>query len=230
MKLGTRLTGKTLRNHIQYHGWQYLLILVLSFGLWNLIYAQTAYRPPQSARIDVYIQSSTADQETVNAFLKPVWEAAVPEEELVAAVLMLSPARGEDYYANMQLMTYIAAAEGDIYMLSSPDFKRFASQGAFVALDQYVESGQIDAGGIDLNPGRVTLVEMNEQGELITASESALYGIPALELYRFASEMMIDNRNLVLSVAANSGNEESALTFLNALIRETKGPKPDFFK
>ncbi len=230
MKLATPLTRKTLRDHLVYHGWQYLLILALSFPLWNLIYQQTAYRPPESARIDVYIQSSSAEQDKVNAFLKPIWDAAVPEQELVSAVLMLSPGGSEDYYSSMQLVTYIGAAQGDIYMLTLPDFKRLAAQGAFVALDQYVMDGLIDATGIQLDAGRVTIMEMNEQGESVPASEPRLYGIPAKDLYRFASELAIDNRDMVLAVAVNSGNEESSLTFLNALIRETLGPKPDFFK
>jgi len=56
------------------------------------------------------------------------------------------------------------------------------------------------------------------------------YGIPARELYRFATELAIDNRDMVLAVAANSGNEEDTITFLNALIQHSRAPVPDFFK
>ncbi len=229
MKLVTRLDRKTLLNHLAYHGWQYLLILGLSFLLWNLIYQQTAYRPPQGKRIDVYIQSSSADQDQVNAFFKPIWESAVPEQELVSAVIMLSPGT-DDYYAGMQLITYIAAAEGDIYMLSSNDFKRLASQGAFIPLDRYVSDGRIDAAGIGLAPGRVTIIETDDEGAVTSVSEPRLYGIPAAELYGFASDLLIDNRDMVLAVAVNGGNLEAAVTFLDALIGATRGPKPDFFK
>lgn len=230
MKLNTRLTWQDIRNHLQYYGWLYLLLTALSFGLWNLVYAQTAYRPPQSARIDLYIQSSSANQDTVNAFLLPIWEEAVPEEELVNAVLLMSAGGENDYYSNIQLVTYIAAAEGDIYMLSSNDFKRFAAQGAFVALDDIVKQGLIDASGIELASGRVTPVDSNDEGVLVPAGEARQFGIPAASLYRFATDLMIDNRDMVLAVAANSGNEEDTITFLNALIQHTRGEIPEYFK
>ena len=230
MKLDTRLTWQDIRNHLQYCGWLYLLLTALSFGLWNLVYAQTAYRPPQSARIDLYIQSSSADQDTVNAFLLPIWEEAVPEEELVNAVLLMSTGGENDYYSNMQLVTYIAAAEGDIYMLSSNDFKRFAAQGAFIALDDILEQGLIDASGIELASGRVTPVDSNDEGVLVPAGAARQFGIPAGILYRFATDLMIDNRDMVLAVAANSGNEEDTITFLNALIQQTRGEIPEYFK
>ena len=230
MKLNTRLTWQDIRNHLQYYGWLYLLLTALSFGLWNLVYAQTTYRPPQSARIDLYIQSSSADQDTVNAFLLPVWEEAVPDEELVNAVLLMSTGGENDYYSNIQLVTYIAAAEGDIYMLSSNDFKRFAAQGAFVALDDILKQGLIDVSGIELASGRVTPVDSNDEGVLVPAGEARQFGIPAAILYRFAADLMIDNRDMVLAVAANSGNEEDAITFLNALIQHTRGEIPEYFK
>lgn len=230
MKLRTKLTKGDLRTHLLYFGWVYVLIAVLSFGLWNLIYAQTAYRPPQDARIDVYIQSSTADQDTVNAFLEPIWKASVPEEELVNAVLLMGAGGDNDYYANIQLVTYIAAAEGDIYMLSSADFKRLAAQGAFVALDEAIEQGIIDAGDLPLNSGKVQLLESNDKGDLVPVGGMQQFGIPARDLYRFATDLAIDNRDMVLAVAANSGNEEDTITFLNALIQATRAPIPDFFK
>lgn len=230
MKLETRLTWRDIRNHLQYQGWLYLLLIVLSFALISLVYAQTAYRPPQDKRIDLYIQGSSASSDAVNAFLEPIWEEAVPQAELVSAVLLLSGGGENDYYANMQLVTYIAAAEGDIYMLSTQDFKRFAAQGAFVPLEEAIAQGRIDVDGIILGAGRVTLVDTNERGELISTGQSGQFGIPAYNLYRFASDLMIDNRDMVLSVAVNSGNEEDTITFLNALIQATRGDIPDFFK
>lgn len=228
MKLKTPITAKTLKNHLVYHGWQYLLALAASFVVWNLVFIQTTYRPPQDKRIDLYIQSGTANQEAVDAFLLPIWKQAVPEEELVSATMMLQPGGVEDYYSSMQLMTYVAAAEGDIYMLTLEDFKRLAAQEAFVPLDDYLKDGVIQAEGIDLNPGRVTVVRMDEEGKTTVNAETALYGIPAFSLFRFASDMNIDNRNLVLALAINGGNIEDSARFLNALVQATAGPKPDF--
>jgi hypothetical protein len=226
MKLRTRLDAQAIRHHLRYYIWYYLLILVLSFAAWSLIYTQTAYRVPQEKRIDLYIQATGADPDVVNAFLKPIWEKAVPLQESVKAVMLLSPGGANDYYSNMQLITYITAAEGDIYMLSSDDFRRLAGQGIFLDLGEAVASGRINAGSLDLSPGRVSLTMEDEAGNLLPSSEPRLFGIPAAGLNRFMSDMMIDNRGLVLSISMNSGNKEAALSFLDALIQATRSPEP----
>ena len=51
--------------------------------------------------------------------------------ELVSGVTLLASS-SDDYYSQMQLTTYIAAGEGDIYFLPSGDFKSFAANGAFL--------------------------------------------------------------------------------------------------
>ena len=230
MKYCIPLTWKDIRNHLQYSFWKYLLIFVLSFGLWNLLYAQTAYRPPQDKRIDIYIQAAGADQDKVNEFLKPIWKASVPQEELVRAVLLISSGGESDYYGNVQLTTYIAAGEGDIYMLTLQDFKRLAGQGAFIDLEPLINQGRLQVDQLSLEAGRVALTEINEIGDIYATGTTAQYGIPAFELYGFAADLQIDNRNLVLAIAVNSGNEEDSTTLMNALIQRTLAPKPDFFQ
>ena len=72
MKIKTPLNKNRLRNHFTYSSWKYIAIVIASIFGWNLLYTMTAYRSPEHLRIDVYIQSGTASQETVNAFFKPV--------------------------------------------------------------------------------------------------------------------------------------------------------------
>lgn len=230
MKLSIRKTKEDFKHHLQYSSWVYVLLIVLSFVVVSLVYAQTAYRPPQDKRIDVYIQSSIATQEAVDAFFKPIWEEAVPEMEVVDSVMLMASGGENDYYAGMQLMTFIAAAEGDIYFLSSSDFKAYASQGAFVDLGPAIEQGILDTQGLDLTAGKVVEVESNPDGSVRTVGEAKQYGIPAKELYRFATDLQIDNRDMVLAVAVNSQNEEPTIRFLNGLIQHTRAEMPDFFE
>ncbi|MDI9520679.1 MAG: hypothetical protein QM308_05940 [Bacillota bacterium] len=230
MKLRVKKTWADFRHHLQYSALIYPLIIALSIALVNLIYTQTAYRPPQEKRIDIYIQSSSASQEFVNEFITPIWESAVPDMELVNVVLLMSPGGENDYYANMQLMTYIAAGEGDIYMLSSSDFKRFASQGAFVDLGDAIEQGLIDVNGLEINSAKVVEVDIDADGNMVALGDAKQFGIPAAGLYKFATDLSIDNRDMVLAVAVNSNNEEPTIRFLNALVQATRAEVPDFFK
>ncbi len=101
MKLSVKTTKKELKHHLQYSGFVYVLLVVASIALVSLIYTQTAYRPPQDKRIDIYMQAPGASQEAVDAYLKPIWEAAVPEMEVVTAVMLMAPGGENDYYANI---------------------------------------------------------------------------------------------------------------------------------
>lgn len=230
MKLKRSIRQGSLQNHLRYHFWVYVLIAGLSFLLWGLVYTQTSYRPPQDKRIDLYIQGGAAQSETVNEYLRPIWEETVPEMEAVQAVMLLSPGGQNDYYATTQLTVYLSAAEGDIYILTSEDFKRLASQGVFVNLSDYIDNGLLDLGDLDLSAGRVAQVQIDAQGQAKYTGTTGLYGIPAKELYGFAKDLMIDNRDLVMAIALNSGNEENAVRFLEGLVRHTLAPKPDFFE
>lgn len=222
MRYRVPLTWKDIREHFRYHAWAYLAIAALSIGLWSLIYTQTAYRSPQDKRIDLYIQSALADQDQVNAYLEPLRLAAVPQEEVVSAVLLLPATQGNEYYASVQLTTYIGAGEGDIYILSTQDFKRYAAQGVFVDLGPAMDSGVLRAEGLNLASGRVALVETTPDGGLRTLGENRQFGIPLFDLPGFFDKMQIDNRDLVMGLAVNSGNEEDTLAFMDALIQDTR--------
>lgn len=228
MKLETKVTREAIKHHFAYNAWKYLLLVVVSFFGWNLIYTSTAYRPPQEKRVDLYIQSATTSSEILDPFLKKLWEESVPDMELVSSVL-LQMGSAQDMYSIMQLTTYIAAQEGDIYMLGSDDFKRFASQGAFLELEDIVASGALNVEGIDLAAGYVAIVETDSETLApITTSEKHLYGIPTASLFGFMTEVSIDNRDMYLAVTVNNGNDENVIKFLDALIQVTRGEAPDF--
>ena len=213
-----------IKNHFAYDIWKYALVVILCWTGWELLYTQTAYRSPQDKRIDVYIMSATASDELLQAFLKPIWEQATPDMELVEAVSLL-PGSTDDYYANINLTVRFAAAEGDIYFLPQDQFKNYALGGAFVPLDQYVEEGRINIDGLDVNSARLTI--LNEQtGEASTQ----LLGIPTDMLYGYMDGMQFDNRNAVMAIAINNGNEENVVTFFDALIQAGRGEKPEWLK
>lgn len=218
MKLKTGLTRSELRHHLQYHGWQYLLAVGLSIMLVNLIYTQTAYRPPRDKRIVVYIQSSVVGAEQANAFLEPFWKAAVPAMESVEAVMLLPSSGENDYYANIRLVTYLAAADGDLYLLNLADFKRLASQGAFLTLDLALSEDGLEGDHLNLAAGKVQPVESAPDGSLTVTGEPRLFGIPLSGLDSLAEGLGVAADQTVLSAAVNGGNVGNSLILLKALV------------
>lgn len=216
MKIRTTLSKERIRTHFAYSSWKYLTIILASIFGWNLLYTMTAYRSPEHLRVDVYLQSGMANDEAVDAFFKPVWDECVPDMETVDAII-LSASTTEDTYAVMQLSVYIMAGEGDIYMLTTEDYKNYASQGAFIDLTAYVENGMLNIDGIDTSAGYVATID--EEG--IPTGEKQFFGVPAYTLDGFRNAG-VNNRDLVMAVTAFSNNEENTIKFLNGLIQAAR--------
>ena len=225
MRIKTPINKETIKNHMTYSSWKYLVMAACVIFGWSLIYTTTAYRSPQNKRVDVYIQSNTASSESIQAFLDPIWKETVPEMETVNGVSMSTI---DDYTTSMQLMTYMAAGEGDIYFLTEQYFKSFASNGSFLALDDLVASGAIQADGAELSKGYVAYVEEYDDNDRPVKTTRHLYGIPLDSFYGFMSGMQLDNRGLYAVIAVNNQNDENVIPFFNALLQAGRGEKEDW--
>ena len=212
MKIKTPITRKTIRTHITYNFWKYILVIAAAVFGWDLLYAMTAYKSPEDKRIDIYIQSPLVTEQRAEAFFQPIWEERVPDMEVIDSVILASST--QDYYGNMQLTVYIMAKEGDIYMMSSADFKSFASQGIFLNLQPAIDEGLLHVDNLDLSAGYVALVDENG----LPTGDRQLFGIPAASLGGLAEGLGMDTRDMVISVTSYNGNDENVISFLDGLI------------
>ena len=225
MRMKTPINGETLKHHMTYGIWKYALMAACVVMGWSLIYTTTAYRSPQEKRVDVYILSNTASSELVDKFLEPIWKETVPEMESVSGVVV---SMIDDYTTTMQLMTYMAAGEADIYFMNEQYFKSYASQGSFLELEDLVECGQIDPGDADLTKGYVAYVEeYDDQGRAVKTSRH-LYGIPLDSFYGFMGGMQLDNRGMYAVITVNNQNDENVIPFFNALLQAGQGEKEEW--
>ena len=225
MRLKTPVNQETLRHHITYGSWKYIIMAVLVIMGWSLIYTTTAYRSPQDKRIDVYIQSNIGAQQTIDAFLEPIWKETVPEMETVSSVILTTV---DDYTTSMQLMAYMAAGEADIYFLNEQYFKSYAGQGGFLPLEELVADGALNVGDVDLTKGYVAFVEDYDDNGLPTKTSQHLYGIPLESFYGFMNGMQIDNRDLYAVITVNNQNDANVIPFFNALLEAGRGEQEDW--
>lgn len=225
MRIKTPINKETIKNHMTYSSWKYLVMAACVIFGWSLIYTTTAYRSPQNKRVDVYIQSNTASAESIQAFLDPIWKETVPEMETVNGVAMSTI---DDYTTSMQLMTYMAAGEGDIYFLTEQYFKSFAGQGSFLALEDLVADGTIQADDVELSKGYVAYVEEYDENDRPIKTSRHLYGIPLDSFYGFMGGMQLDNRGLYAVIIINNQNDENVIPFFNALLQAGRGEKEDW--
>ncbi len=217
--LKTPLTTERIKYHFQYSWWKYAISIGLVLLGINLLFTMTAYRAPEELKVELYVSASGANQEALQTYLDQAHEAALPDMEEVTGITMMSN-DGSDAYTAMQLSTYIMAGEGDIYMLSKSDFDSYASQGAMLDLEPFIESSALNVGELDLEKGYAKFYEEED-----SPGVSHLYGIPADEMFGFW-DFTIDNRGMVLGVMAAGKNDENSIRLLDYMIQTLVKPMP----
>ena len=199
----TPVNRRTLKQHLTYNWWKYLLLLVIGvFGV-DLLYTVTAPRIPADKKVDFYI-SGNVDTEKLEAYTEKVRTEEMPELETIQIVTLYM----DDQYGPMQLMTYIAAGEGDVYLLRREDYLSLASEDAFVPLETNPELMET-LSGVDLQRGWRKNTE---------TGENHLYGIPQDKIPGLIQYAYCENG--FLCVLNSNRNEENALKFLNILCRD----------
>ena len=203
-----RITAQRVRNHWQYSWWKYGILAVITVLGIDLLFSVTAYRVPEEKRVQLYLCNGYADADSLQADLWPGLKEAFPEqEELIAANIDVL---NGDYYTQIQFSTYVAAREGDVVLLPAKEFRTLCEDGAefaFLELTPYLESGVIDAEGIDLTAGRARYSD-GAEGQ---------FGIPADALVglRYYG---CDPANAVLAVMAYGGNDDVSATLAGQMV------------
>lgn len=201
----TPITSRSLKQHFTYNWWKYLLIAAVAFGLVDLLYAVTAYRAPRDKTVGFYVYGYM-NETGLTEYMNGVREAEMSDMEEMLPRLMIE----DEAYGPMQLMTYLAAGEGDVYLLPREQFISYATGGSLLPLENEEDLiALFDAAGITLQSGWRKETE---------TGENHLYGIPQNKLpgltqYAYAKDGY-------LCVVLTSTNQENALKFLKILCRD----------
>lgn len=204
------ITRERIRNHLHYAWWQYAALIAGAIIFWNLLYTTTRYRTPEYLKVEFYCEAAATneDMDRIDAMLEEVRQQHMPDMEEVT----FTTVGYDDTYGQMQLMVWMAAGQGDLYMLSTEKFLGVADQGSMIDLQPYVDSGLLNVEGIDLSAGYVTI---SDTGERILA------GIPADSLSGFHDYALVGEDH-VLSILNDCGSEENTLKLLNWFLENMK--------
>lgn len=210
----TPLNSAALKQHFTYSWWKYLLIALLVFGLVDIIFTVTAYRVPPEKKVEFYIYGYMDPSGALQQYLGSVRENEMPEMEEITCMTLVA----DNMYGPMQLMTYLAAGEGDVYLLSREEFLSYAASGSLLPLENDEELMAVfTRAGASLQSGWRRNTE---------TGESHLYGIPQDRLPGLARYAVADDGYLCIIV--NNGNDENVLKFMRILCRDMiTAPDPE---
>ena len=211
----TPINSGTLRQHLTYSWWKYLLIAVIAFGLVDLLYTVTAYHAPRDKTVGLYVYGYVNETE-LTPYLDNIRQTEMPDMEEVNGLALTI----DDTYGPMQLMTYLAAGEGDIYLLPREQFLNNAMSGSLLPLENDAELlALFDSRNISLQSGWRRDTE---------TGETHLYGIPLDSFYGFMNGMQVDNRGLYATIMVNNQNDDNVIPFFSALLQAGKGEKENW--
>ena len=199
----TKLDEKSLRQHLTYSWWKYLLIVAVGILAVDILYTMTARQIPADKKIELFVYGY-ADDTFLNTYMEKIHLEQMPEMEMMSATTMLT----DDMYGPVQLVTYVAAREGDLYLVPRDEFLTMSAQGAFIPLEE-IEPLMAVMAGSDLQRGW----RRNSD-----TGENHLYGIPLDKLPGLVPYVLIDNG--YLCVLTGNGNEENVFRFMTILCRD----------
>lgn len=200
------ITRERIRHHFHYFWWQYAILAVAAVFGWNLLFNMTHYRSPENLKIEWYYEGpmSTSTQNLMDGLMETLRPELFPDMEEVTFTVV----GADETYGTIQIMVWMAAGQGDLYMLRQDTFEGYAAGDSFIDLQPYVDSGMLDVEGISLKKG---YVKSEETGETILAGIPAdsLTGLHAYELYP---------EGTLLSVLSTGGNIDNALKLLQYVL------------
>ena len=201
----TPINRRTVQQHLTYAWWKYALVIVLGAALVNIYFTVSAYRSPAEKKIELYVYGA-CDQDKLDAYLEEVRITQLPEMEEVRSLMMTT----DSTYGPMQLTTYVAAGEGDIYVLPREQFVSMASSGAWVALeDDEALTSLFTERGISLQSG------WRREAD---SRESHLYGLPVAQLPGLRNYLYTEDG--YLCVLVSNGNDANVMRMLEILCED----------
>lgn len=181
-----------------------MVAVVAIFGV-NLLYTMTAYHSPPEKKVDTYIYGY-ADEAAFQSWMDTVRAEKMSDMEEMQVLLLTT----DPTYGAMQLSTYIAASEGDLYVLPRDNYVNLASQGAFLPLEGDQEL-------MDLFTNAGISLQSGWRRETDTG-ENHLYGIPVSKLPGLKKYVIVENG--FISILVNCGNEDNSMKLLRILCEE----------
>lgn len=209
----TSFSWPALREHLRKHLWVYLVGILLSLVITELLWTATRPRLSNAQCVLVYLTDSYSNPEALDDVAEEMLESAqVFDESLKKVEFQSLLYSGDDYSGNILLMTRLAIGEGDAFLASASAMEALVRSDALLPLDDAVAGGWLADSGLE--PYYVE-TQNEETGE----TKRWLAGLRLDRLDALLKRQAFNNDGAFLCVTQNGGNVETTMKALEMMIK-----------
>ncbi len=205
------INQERFRNHIQYDWWKYIAGILATVFLWSLMTAITRPRTPDDKKLDIFLVGDYVLDEPIETISNNILQDFPNLLEVNIDSIPIGGDSGMDYAGRQKLMVMMGSQTGDIYVFDKVEFEKFAIQGAFLPLDDFIEQNKdlIDLDNLEKHKREI------REGE--EESEAHYYGVP-MDAVKIFDNTGYNSADKVLGITAFSRNQSSAFDVLKWIL------------
>ncbi|GEM_PF-136982 len=224
--LRTKINGETVKHHLRYSCWIYLVLFMLVCCGWSMMYNATAYVPPEEKTIEVTIVGDYVPESTLE-YLEEQSYGFLPEMEKISYTNIVLDLTGEegDYSGYQKLQVVIAVGEGDIYLLTREQMKSYAEYGAFLSLDDALSEDGVLHGLFteeEIAQGTFSVEEYEDDAP-------HCFGLPLTRMKGLTSQG-INTDDLYMCLMTMSYNQDNSLKLMSWMANQTESTNPSWLE
>ncbi len=206
---------ETLQNHLHYDWWKYVVGIVVTIMMWNLVFTMSRPQTPRDKKVDIFLVGDFLLEEKAESVSQRMLEDFPDLLEINFLNIPLGDPELE-VMGRQKLMVMIGAQEGDIFVFSKEEFEAYAKQGAFMPLDEYID----DEITKYVSEEELEEYKLSVEDEYAEDKQPHIYGIP-LKGVTLLNDTGYDVEDKVVSIIAYSKNREKAIEVMKWIV--TKG-------
>lgn len=209
----TRFSWPALKEHIRKYGWLYIVLIILSLFLSNLIWTITRPQTPSDQKVLIYLADAAAYPEALQDVADEMLIQGQKFDEQLQEVefqhLQFTDPE-KDYTSGMVLMARLSTGDADAFIANEDAMVSLANLAA-LDLKDYVADGWLAQCGLE---GQyITLVD-DETGE----ERTIMAAIPLDSVNALKNRGAFENENAYLVIAANGTNIETTMKTIEVMM------------
>jgi len=207
---------ETLQNHLHYDWWKYVVGIVVTIMMWSLVSTMNRPQTPPDKKVDIFLVGDYLLEENAEPISQRMLEdfPELLEINFINIPLGIDPEL--EIVGRQKLMVMTGAQEGDIFVFTKEEYERYAKQGAFMPLDDYIDQEITKY----ISAEELEEYKLSVEDEYSEDKQPHIYGIP-LKGVTLLDDTGYNVEDKVLSIIAYSKNKEKAIEVMKWIV--TKG-------